>query len=103
MKVSADRLVDEVLNDVRAALIAAFAFDAREFGQPVSIDEVVAVMHRVEGVDAVDVNVLRRSDQPTPLVRPRLFASQPVVAGTDVLAAELLTLDAATLQIGVLS
>ena len=103
VKVSADRLVDEVLNDVRAALIAAFAFDAREFGQPVSIDEVVAVMHRVEGVDAVDVNVLRRSDQPTPLVRPRLFASQPVVAGTDVLAAELLTLDAATLQIGVLS
>ena len=103
VKVSADRVVDDVLNNVRAGLLSAFAFDARDFGQPVAIDEVVAVMHRVEGVEAVDVNVLRRADQPTPVVRPRLFASQPVVAGSDVLAAELLMLDTATLQIGVLS
>lgn len=103
VKVAADRVVEDVLNSVRLALLAAFAFDAREFRQPVSIDEVVAVMHRVDGVEAVDVDVLRRSDQSTPVVRPRLFASQPVVAGSDVLAAELLMLDAATLQIGVLS
>jgi hypothetical protein len=103
VKVSADRLADDVLAEVRAGLLAAFAFDAREFGQIVSLDEVVAVMHRVEGVEAVDVNVLRRFDQPTPAVRPRLFASQPVVTGTGVLAAELLTIDAALLQIGVMS
>lgn len=101
VKVADDRLAEDVLGDVRLALLTAFAFDAREFGQIVSLDEVVAVVHRVEGVVAVDVNVLRRSDQPQlPTVRPRLFASQPVVAGADVLAAELLTLDASTLEIG---
>jgi predicted phage baseplate assembly protein len=102
VKVSADRLTDDVLAEVRAGLLTAFAFDAREFGQIVALDEVVAVMHRVEGVEAVDVNVLRRFDQPTPVVRPRLFASQPVVTGTGVLAAELLTIDASLLQIGVM-
>jgi len=98
----ADR--DDVIAAVRSALLSAFSFDAREFGQPVSIDEVVAVVHRVPRVVAVDVDVLRRSDQSaSPSVRPRLFAAMPVVEGATVAPAELLTLDAATLQIGTMA
>ncbi|MCL4798487.1 MAG: putative baseplate assembly protein [Burkholderiales bacterium] len=101
VKVADDRLADDVLPAVRAALEAAFAFDAREFGQPVSLDEVVAVIHRVVGVVAVDVDALRRTDQPAwPAVRARLFARLPVVAGAAVLPAEILTLDAAALLLG---
>lgn len=103
VKVAADRLAGIVLGDVRAALKAAFAFDARDFSQPVSIDEVVCVIHCVPGVEAVDVNVLRRSDQPLPAVRPRLFAGLPVAAGAAVSPAELLTLDAGSMEIGVMA
>jgi hypothetical protein len=103
VKVAVDAVVDDVLDDVRAALEEAFGFEARRFGQPVSIDEIDAVIHRVASIEAVDVNVLRRSDQPvSPAVRPRLFASLPVMSGAAVSPAEVLTLDAATLAIGVM-
>jgi len=101
VKVSADRVVDDVLEEVRAALRAAFAFEACGFGQVVSVDEVVGVAHGVAGVEAVDVDVLRRSDQPAvPAVRPRLFAALPVAGATGVTPAELLVLDPAGLDIG---
>jgi predicted phage baseplate assembly protein len=99
--VAADRIVDDTLQAVRAALLAAFAFDARDFGQTVSMDEVMRVCHGVEGVEAVDLVVLRRSDQSAaPAVRPRLFAAMPLLVGGTVSAAEILTLDAASLEIG---
>jgi predicted phage baseplate assembly protein len=103
VKVAADATAATVLEAVRAALLAAFSFDARDFGQTVSIDEVVACIHRVRGVVAVDVDELRRSDQPaSPPVRPRLFAALPVITGAGVTAAELLTIDPAALRLGVL-
>ena len=51
---------------LRAALTAAFSFKARGFAQPVSVAEVVRVIHGVEGVVFVDVDVLRRFDQQAP-------------------------------------
>jgi predicted phage baseplate assembly protein len=51
---------------LRAALVAAFSFKARGFVQPVTVAEVVRVLHAVPGVRFVDVDVLRRFDQPTP-------------------------------------
>ncbi len=103
VKLDPDAVRDDVLAAVRAALLAAFSFDAREFGQTVSLDEVVAVVHRVPGVAAVDVDELRRSDQgPMPLVRPRLFAALPVAGPAGVAPAELLTIDAGALAIGVM-
>ncbi len=80
---------------VRAALLAAFSFDARAFAQPVTLSEVMAVMQAVAGVVAVDVDVLKRPGlavdglkQPLPAAAP-----QPDGAG-GTLAAELLTIDA---------
>jgi hypothetical protein len=103
VRVAANRVVDDALEAVRAALLAAFAFDARDFGQTVSMDEVMRVCHGVPGVEAVDLVVLRRSDQSAaPAVRARLFAAMPLLAGATVSAAEILVLDAATLDIGVM-
>jgi predicted phage baseplate assembly protein len=103
VKLDPDAVRDDVLAAVRAALLAAFSFDAREFGQTVSLDEVVAVAHRVPGIVAVDVDELRRADQGPPLVRPRLFSALPVWGPAGVAPAELLTIDADALAIAVMT
>ena len=62
--VSAEILVDSsyVAEDVAAAvekeLKSAFAFEDRELGQTLSAAEVIAVIHRTAGVEAVDLNAL---------------------------------------------
>jgi predicted phage baseplate assembly protein len=48
---------------VTAALTDAFAFARRSFGQPVTKSEVLAVMQRVEGVVAADLNLLYAAPQ----------------------------------------
>jgi hypothetical protein len=91
---------ESVVAAVEQALRAHFSFDARAFGQPVMLSEVMAVMQAVPGVLAVDITSLRRIDN---VFRRREFLFQlpdslatalPVVTddGT-LLAAELLTLD----------
>jgi predicted phage baseplate assembly protein len=103
VRVAADKVTADVLDAVRAALRAAFAFAARDFGQTVSVDEVARVAHGVPGVEAIDVDLLRRTDQPaSPAVRPRLFAALPLAGDGDVLAAEILVLDHASLDIRVM-
>jgi predicted phage baseplate assembly protein len=96
--------VELVLPAVEAALRAAFSFDAREFGQPVSKSEVVAAMQAVPGVVAVDLDLFERTDRAGGrrvlvaarrrlAVADRLTAATPR-AGTNVtVPAELLTLD----------
>ena len=51
---------------LRAALVATFSFDARDFAQAVTLSDVIRVLHSVEGVEFVDVDTLRRFDQVTP-------------------------------------
>jgi len=51
---------------LRASLIAAFSFQARSFGQSVTLSEVVRVLQSVAGVVFVDVDTLRRFDQTAP-------------------------------------
>jgi predicted phage baseplate assembly protein len=53
-----DYLWEAVEPRIRAALLDAFGFEKRELGQDVTLSEVVAVMHRVDGVAYVDVDVL---------------------------------------------
>ena len=57
-----DYLADKVEADVRAALLRYFAFDARAFGQPVALSEVMAAIQAVPGVVAVDIDALHRLD-----------------------------------------
>ena len=96
---------DQVLAAADAAIRHDFAFDAREFGMPVTLDGVLASAHRVEGVLAVDVDALHRSDT-APGAQPeaRIFPSPGTVEpdGT-VTPAELLTLDPAGLTLEVMT
>ena len=58
----------------RVALEVDFGFDARGLGQPVTASEVMASAHRVPGVIAVTLTLLRRSDAPGSLVETVLLA-----------------------------
>lgn len=57
-----DLVRDDVLADVTEALVAAFGFEARSFGQAVTSSEILAVMQGVTGVVAVDLDLLNGLD-----------------------------------------
>jgi len=101
VKVDEAEVVDDVLTRVRRALEKGFGFAVRAFLQPVSADEVVALAHSVRGVIAVNITALRRVDQPSsPAVRDRLDALPSQLIGEGMVAAELLTIDPAVLELG---
>jgi uncharacterized phage protein gp47/JayE len=74
--------------DVEAALRQAFGFDAREFGQAVTLSEVLAAAQAVDNVAACQVTALYRAGQARG-VNVRLAAAGAQSGG----AAEILTLD----------
>ena len=85
---------DAVMAGVESALRAAYAFDARGFGEPAYRSGVMSVAHSVAGVLAVDVDRLYAGS--TAGVADRLLAQQPAVgpAGTAI-PAGVLVLDPA--------
>jgi predicted phage baseplate assembly protein len=88
-----DFLADKVRAEVEQKLRVAFSFEAREFGQPVHLSEVIAVMQNGAGVVAVDVDEFYRSDQ-SPTRLPRIPAAAPQPGDDDDISpAELLLLD----------
>lgn len=92
--------------DVTNTLRAAYAFDARAFGQPVNIDEVYAIVQSVQGVLAVDIQRLYRTDAGPAAPQPaaQLVAALPSVRGDGTVSpAELLTLDPAPFELGVMT
>jgi hypothetical protein len=103
--VAGDADADEVVEAVESALRAHYGFDARDFAQVVSVDEVVAVMHEVTGVEGVDVNALYRADPGAlPSLTARLWAFPAQVQNDGTMTpAEILTLDEGPLQLGVMS
>jgi hypothetical protein len=100
VKVDPAYIKKDVLANVEKVLRDAFSFDARDFGQPVALSEVVEVMQKVDGVVAVNVTALARTDGP---VGPLLGADAPRPGTANAAPAELLTLDPAPLDLGVLS
>ena len=93
---------EKVLAEASAALRAAFAFNARDFGQPVELSEVIALLQAVAGVVAVDMNNLYRSGKSVKL-NFRLEADLPNGGYPASLgAAELLTLDPVPIELEVL-
>ena len=101
LKVKRDPAYDQMplLAAVEAALRAHYAFDARALGQPVLQSEVIAVVHSVPGVVAVDLDFLYGGTLPAAQTlrsrQTRLLASRLRVSGGVAFPAELLTLDAA--------
>jgi hypothetical protein len=60
--VAPDHAIEPVLAAVEQALRGAYAFEARGFGEPVGLSEVVGVIQNVAGVVAVDLDTLVRID-----------------------------------------
>lgn len=95
VKTDPDRETEKVLKAIEKPLRSHFSFDRRDFGQGVTLSEVIAVIQSVAGMVAVDVDALYRTDglggdglkQPLSAAVP-----QPGAEGT-VSAAELLLLD----------
>jgi predicted phage baseplate assembly protein len=58
VKVAPQYDTEDVLARVETALEKAFAFENRDFGQAVTSSEIIAIIHNVLGVVAVDLNVL---------------------------------------------
>ena len=103
VKIDAAAIPAQVLEQVEAALRDRFGFAARDFGQPVSIDEVIAIIHSVPSVIAVDVNALYRAEPGSPPNEKRLVPKPTSVSATGVMTpAELLTLDPKPLALGVM-
>jgi hypothetical protein len=101
LRVSADHDATLVRDAVAAALLATFSFDARDFGQGVSLSEVAGVVHAVAGVEAVRVDRLHRTDEPVAL-HAHLSATGAGSGGPpDGPPAEILTLTGDGLDLGV--
>lgn len=77
---------------VTDALRSSFGFAARALGQPVSMAEIVAVIHASPGVRAVDIASLRRSEQQEWRRHVIEAATPESGAANTAPAAELLTL-----------
>jgi len=60
--VSVDMEFEAVKQDVEEALKAAFSFEKRDFGQAVTLSEVISLIQGVEGVEAVDIESLYQHD-----------------------------------------
>lgn len=57
--VAADRQRDVVFGSITDAVRAAYSFERRDFAQPVTPSEVLTMVHRVPGVVAANLTVLR--------------------------------------------
>jgi predicted phage baseplate assembly protein len=112
VEVNAAFLPERVLAAVEESLRARFSFEARSFGEPIALSDVVTVIQEVSGVVAVDVNafyrgcegldddavaVLGRQCVPGAL-NPRLDARGPQISVPES-GAELLTLGPSSLEI----
>jgi hypothetical protein len=87
---------DAVVAAAKDALRAAFGFDARDFMQPVFQSEIFAVLQAVPGVIAATIDTFRLSDAPAadPTLPPKpLTADPPVLVGSTLVGAQLLTLE----------
>ena len=70
-------LPKETLAAAEKVLAEHFSFSARSLGQSVPLSEVLAVLHRVAGVAAVDVDSLYRGEGEGGVLERRLDASLP--------------------------
>ncbi|MCU1264366.1 MAG: hypothetical protein JWM21_684 [Acidobacteria bacterium] len=101
LKIDASYLTDRVIAQAEQTLRTKFSFAARAFGQPVHLSEVIAVLQHVDGVVAVNVTALYRSNENPPATpMEHLAAAVPLPSRTQVFPAEILTLDLQPLELG---
>ncbi len=89
---------EDVSRQVENALLEAFSFELRDFGQPVTAAEIVMIIQAVEGVIAADLNKLAKdadSDQSTAKPAMILTAHTARLVDGYIQMAELLLLNPA--------
>jgi hypothetical protein len=96
VKCHPDFETEPVLAAVEAALRRTFSFAARHLAQPVQQSEVIAVVHAVPGVVAMDLDLLYGGTWPvaqtSPSLQARLLASRMRVVDRTAVATQLLVL-----------
>jgi hypothetical protein len=103
IKVDPDYESDKVLSATLDALRANFSFAQRDFGQPVVLSEVIALVQAVRGVVAVNIKTLYQTGNAA-ILNARLEADLPKGNDPNSLgAAELFTLDPAPVDLQVMS
>lgn len=103
LKIDPAALAPDVLARVRAALLERFGFDAREFGQPVSQDELVAAMHGADGVVAVSLAAFHLEGRAATVERI-LWPHLPVASLTRApQPAQLLVIDPDRIELGAMA
>jgi hypothetical protein len=83
----------------RTALLGELAFDKRQLGQALHASDVLAAMQSATGVVGVDLDVLRYADDADRVSHG--MPDEDVLAHVAIGADELVTLDAADLQVTV--
>lgn len=96
--VDPDAVAASVMDAARLALTTAFAVAVRDLAQPLAASEVLAVLHGVAGLVAVDVDRLHPRDG-TPGLQGLVPARPATVALNAPRAAELVWLDPASVQL----
>lgn len=92
-------LAPDVEAAIAQALFTAFSFSQRDFAQPVTAAEVIAVMQPLAGVIAIDLDQLAYASGRTG-AHPTLLAASPArQAGHAIIPAELLLLDPAGVEL----
>jgi len=94
---------DAIKSAVEAALRNSYSFEAREFGQPVTLGEIISVIQKASGVIAVNVEALYRSDAMQQDLQPILEARMPRPGSDDIQAAEILIIDPSPADLVVIS
>jgi predicted phage baseplate assembly protein len=96
-----DHETETVLEAIDNEVREAFSFTRRDFGQPVTVGEIAALVQRVPGVVAFHIESLHRTGRAA-VIHPRLMAAVPEPGPvSEVEAAELLLLDPRPLRLGV--
>ena len=96
--VNADYQSDLVLEAARQAMRNAFSFEIRSFNQPVHLSEVIRTLQQVDGVIAVDLNHLYRSDSSPVEPPPRSIMPKLSSPDGEIVGAELIMLDPAPID-----
>jgi hypothetical protein len=99
LKIDPAYIPEKVLADAEQQLRDKFSFESRSFGQPVHLSEVFTVLQQVTGVIAVNITALYRSNESSAL-NQHIAAAVPLPTRTQVLPAEILTLDSQPLNLG---
>jgi predicted phage baseplate assembly protein len=92
--VSGDRLVSEVLDAARSAVLAAFSFDALALGESLHPSRVHVALGAVPGITGVDLLAFdRKGGEGTPRSQPQVVMERGRLSGGRLVGAELATIE----------